>query len=630
MPGQTPKPPFSIARLDAIFKGEDKPQYCIIRRLGGIGDVLMTTPLCRGLKKKWPGCRVTYATDPDYMGGVLPDILKYNPYIDEVIPYQILKGRTFDATADVTSICTPYEKKGLPPINRVDLFSHASGIPLFGEKLPVYVVTQEEKDWAQEYLSKYIRPTGRPVELIGVQVRSNSERRNWPIEQVRMLVAKLTQRPNTKVIVFETNKSEAWNMPNVIPVVNFKIRQAAALIDATDIMICHDSGLLHLAGALEKRTVSLFGSTDPAARINYYKNAVAVENKDLQCLHCWYASCKFKYLCMKSITVEEVYDTAVQLLNKVEIRDNQISISVPGDNVVIVKRDVGGIGDMITLAPVLRGLREQAPAKQIHLMIPEQYKPVFENNPYVDKILDLNERMYNYYTHKWNLSRVCAQHETSTLNAGKKISKTRTQIFCDHAGVKSSKPELFLSKEEKLWAKKFLRHHKKDIIIGTALRSAEAYRDWPIEYYHKLFGMLDEEHKNIKFLILDQERKWDFNTDNIIDGAGFGFRKFISLVDQCDMILTPDTSLLHVAGAFNKKTIALFGPIGVKPRCDLYSNTRVITDRSLDCLPCWRNAHIPCTVNGRLDESMCMENIEPIRVANIILEEMENGKKLGA
>lgn len=625
MPGPGPqKPSFSIGRLESIFKGDDKPSFCIIRTLGGIGDVLMTTPLCRGLKRKWPGCKVTYATDKDYMNGSLHDILKYNPYIDEVIPHQIVQGKKFDASTDISSVCTRYEKKENPPVNRIDLFSHASGIPLFGDKLPIYIVTDEEKTWAKAFLKKYTIKHNNPKQIrwVGIQARSNSDRRNWPINRVKELAIQLAHQDNVRVVVFDHNDQEAWNLSRVVPVINYKIRQVAALIDAMDLIVCHDSGLLHIAGALEKRIVSVFGSTDPRSRINYYVNAIGVEDTSLQCLHCWYASCQYQYACMKNITVDQMMKTVLNHLQTKEARDKQIQVSAPGQNAVVLKRDLGGIGDMMMVTPVLRGLRERFKNKEVHLMIPDQYRPIFYNNPYIDKIIPVNNNIYKFYEFGSDISTVCAKYEYKSLKDKKIVDKSRVEIFCDEAGVNPSRyrPELFLDDEEKDWARKFIEPYKDNFIIGVALRSAELYRDWPISHYRKVFQAMQAKDSNIKFLILDKERIWDFPYENIIDGAGFPFRKFIALVHRCHMVLTPDTSLLHIAGAFNKKTIALFGPIDYKMRCKFYPKATPILDDSLECIPCWRNSRIPCSKNNSLDESVCIQNILPDRVVNAILE----------
>ena len=75
---------------------------------------------------------------------------------------------------------------------------------------------------------------------------------------------------------------------------------------ATDILVCPDSMMLHLAGALNIKTVSLFGSMPPACRINHYPNAVAVVNQQVSCLGCIYASCPNNFYCMSSILPQAV------------------------------------------------------------------------------------------------------------------------------------------------------------------------------------------------------------------------------------------------------------------------------------------------------------------------------------
>jgi ADP-heptose:LPS heptosyltransferase len=64
--------------------------------------------------------------------------------------------------------------------------------------------------------------------------------------------------------------------------------------------------MLHLAGALNKKIVALFGSMPPSCRINHYPNAVAVVNQNISCLGCVYAQCNQAYYCMSSLLAEPV------------------------------------------------------------------------------------------------------------------------------------------------------------------------------------------------------------------------------------------------------------------------------------------------------------------------------------
>jgi ADP-heptose:LPS heptosyltransferase len=72
---------------------------------------------------------------------------------------------------------------------------------------------------------------------------------------------------DAQVIVFDSSHGggpqEQWNIPGIVVVKDYKIRQVAALIDATDLMVTPDSGLMHIAGALNKKIVSIWaGSRD--------------------------------------------------------------------------------------------------------------------------------------------------------------------------------------------------------------------------------------------------------------------------------------------------------------------------------------------------------------------------------
>ena len=54
--------PNTKIRLDKLLRSAS-PKICIKRRLGGIGDVLMTTPLIKAMKMLIPQCHLIYATD---------------------------------------------------------------------------------------------------------------------------------------------------------------------------------------------------------------------------------------------------------------------------------------------------------------------------------------------------------------------------------------------------------------------------------------------------------------------------------------------------------------------------------------------------------------------------------------
>ena len=73
-------------RLISVFKDEPTGHVCIVRSVGGIGDVLMITPAIRQIKERYPLCKVTLALDRHRTRGDIYYELLKNAEGD---PYQV-------------------------------------------------------------------------------------------------------------------------------------------------------------------------------------------------------------------------------------------------------------------------------------------------------------------------------------------------------------------------------------------------------------------------------------------------------------------------------------------------------------------------------------------------------------
>lgn len=295
--------PSSGRRLDALLEG--RARICIRRSLGGLGDIIMATPIARGAKKKYPNCHLTYAMPTEYAGGDLVALLEHIPYIDEVIDYSLVNRNDYDTYVDITRTGLSDEKTGTIPPNRIDLFANAAGIPLFGNPTPIYVMTEDERAWGENFVKEVIGKK-KYKGLISLHLGSRDPKRSWPHHRVREFV-KTAKDAGYFTFLFEWGAAaDDWRLAGSKTVFDYKIRQAAAVLEATDVLVCPDSMMLHLAGALSKKTVSLFGSMPPACRINHYPNAIAVVNQQIACLGCIYAPCPNSFYCMSSILPQAV------------------------------------------------------------------------------------------------------------------------------------------------------------------------------------------------------------------------------------------------------------------------------------------------------------------------------------
>ncbi|HVO65189.1 MAG TPA: lipopolysaccharide heptosyltransferase II [Syntrophales bacterium] len=93
------------------------------------------------------------------------------------------------------------------------------------------------------------------------------------------------------------------------------LKETIAIISRCDLFISNDSGLMHIAGALNIPTVAVFGSTNPITTSPVGDKSVVIY-KGAACSPCLKETCPTDFRCMDMISVEEVVDTARRLLQK--------------------------------------------------------------------------------------------------------------------------------------------------------------------------------------------------------------------------------------------------------------------------------------------------------------------------
>jgi heptosyltransferase-2 len=91
------------------------------------------------------------------------------------------------------------------------------------------------------------------------------------------------------------------------------LKEAIAAISRCNIFISNDSGLMHVAGALNIPTVAIFGSTNPVTTSPVGERSLVIY-KGASCSPCLKETCPTDFRCMEMISVEEVCETARGLL----------------------------------------------------------------------------------------------------------------------------------------------------------------------------------------------------------------------------------------------------------------------------------------------------------------------------
>jgi len=95
------------------------------------------------------------------------------------------------------------------------------------------------------------------------------------------------------------------------------LSQLAALMNRSTINVTNDSGSMHLAVAIGRPVVSIFGPTNPIW-VGPYRRAGAVVRADLPCSPCYFrrlSQCPHDHACMKQVSAEQVIERVRALLN---------------------------------------------------------------------------------------------------------------------------------------------------------------------------------------------------------------------------------------------------------------------------------------------------------------------------
>ncbi|MCX7927443.1 MAG: glycosyltransferase family 9 protein [Candidatus Omnitrophica bacterium] len=335
-----------LRRRCFILFDKNKINKILVIRLDRIGDMVVSEPALRALRQAFPRANITVLTLP-----ATAPLLKFIPWVDQVIIYRsffdsihkIRQGK-FNLVVDLlmdypikTALLARFSasevsagfdisERGIcftiaHPQSKIKqkMYQHLLGLVeaiacRFGitqkieEKPPQLFIGLEQKKFQQEYF-RHHNFQGKLV--IGIHPGAKFPSQRWGAERFSQLAEKILSA-NAKVI-FLGSIGEKFLIKKIVssmklqPVVamGLSLDKTIALISGINLLVCNNSGLLHIAAALGVATVSMMGPTDPILWAPASDNAVVIR-KQLPCSPCNKAVCN-RHLCLESITVEEVW-----------------------------------------------------------------------------------------------------------------------------------------------------------------------------------------------------------------------------------------------------------------------------------------------------------------------------------
>lgn len=317
----------------------------LIIRLSSIGDILLTTPLIRSIKKKYPAIQIDFLLREEFI-----ELIQNNPYIGKIYNYQRDKSENkllidslhinnydliidlqnnFRSGAIVKQFKCPvlkFKKNNLKKFLlvqfKINLLKNADKIP---DRYAATAQTELDEDGLEYYT--HLSPNFRFKEnenYIGLCHGSKHFTKRWPLEYYIELGKKL-ESEGYKIVLFgsrdEAKSAEeiSSHFNNAINLCCDSLSQTAANIKICKSVFANDSGLMHLAAAMKVPVIAFFGSTVKEFGFYPYKaKSIVMEIKDLHCRPCTHigrASCpKRHFKCMKDIQPESAFQSLKNLL----------------------------------------------------------------------------------------------------------------------------------------------------------------------------------------------------------------------------------------------------------------------------------------------------------------------------
>ncbi|HEY4787815.1 MAG TPA: glycosyltransferase family 9 protein [Bacteroidales bacterium] len=314
----------------------------LIVRFSSIGDIVLTTPVIRCLKNQVEDAEVHYLTKKTFSS-----ILAYNPYIDKMHfledsldkVVRDLKKENYDYIIDLhhnlrTSIIKARMKPLAFSFNKLNIEKwlmvnfkvnrlpgkhivdrYLDTIRLFdirndGKGLEYFIDPADEINLAD-------LPETHRKGYAGFVIGAKHNTKKLPKDKIIAIIRKL----ELPVILLggkedreaaEFIRKQAGDLCyNACGLYN--LGQSASLVRQANVIITHDTGLMHIAAAFKKKIISIWGNTIPEFGMYPYEphsDSQIFEVKGLKCRPCskiGYQTCPKKHFkCMNGIDVDQV------------------------------------------------------------------------------------------------------------------------------------------------------------------------------------------------------------------------------------------------------------------------------------------------------------------------------------
>ena len=277
----------------------DQIQRILILRMGPLGETLLTTPVIRALRRRFPDAYIAYMVAPGR-----EDLVSENPNLDEVITYSVsipkliygMAKRSFQMAVILQPTFRLVFHTFLARIPfRIGFETNSGKGRLLHVAVPNNIVQHETaryldvvrgigiepdssepemfanaaaRGWADDFLADAGVPLDRP--LIGLNPGSGSESRRWSKAGFAEVGNWLRQKYNAQIFITAgdaegTLPHEVADLMSCSPILVTGATpiQLGAMLQKCHLYISNDTGPMHMSTAVKTPTIALFGASNP-------------------------------------------------------------------------------------------------------------------------------------------------------------------------------------------------------------------------------------------------------------------------------------------------------------------------------------------------------------------------------
>jgi len=283
-------------------------QRILLSRLRFMGDVILTTPLIRQMRRLFPDAHLAYLSDEKFA-----PLLENNPYLNDIIPVRTQEAGFFQNALATTQLMRYLRRQRFDLA--IDLFGNprtalqcwvtgaatrvggdfrgrrhlytvrvprddqirtaidfhwrsfaALGLPIGDHHTEVFL-SATEREWAGKYLLSKGVPLDAP--LVGLHPGATWPNKRWPAEKFAEVAQRLVNEGVHLVITqgpdeFEFAQAVFQNISYGSTLLDvLSLRQLAAVLNRLSVYVANDCGAMHLSIAVGTKTLGIFGPSQP-------------------------------------------------------------------------------------------------------------------------------------------------------------------------------------------------------------------------------------------------------------------------------------------------------------------------------------------------------------------------------